>query len=140
MMAQDDEDDVLVVEQDDHRRLEENSHLLQDAEYSAPFSGGQSAISSASKFSPISKITLYCMALHFLLAFFEMVLSAPLLSLFEQSLCVSYYATHDPSIIGHSGSVPEALCKLPEIQRDLATVRGWKSLFDTIPGQSTRSG
>jgi hypothetical protein len=67
------------------------------------------------------------MSIHFLLAFCEMILVAPLIRLFEQSLCLSHYDFP-------SAGIPESMCKGPEIQHPLATIRGWKSMFDTIPG------
>lgn len=75
----------------------------------------------------LDKIVLYFMVIHFLLAFCEIILVAPLIKLFENSLCLTYY--NFPA-----DGVEEALCKIPEIQRPLATIRGWKSMFDTIPG------
>ena len=72
-------------------------------------------------------ITAYFMMIHFLLAFCEMVLVAPLIELFEKSICLTYY--NFPS-----GGVEEGQCKVDAIQVPLATVRGWKSMFDTIPG------
>lgn len=76
---------------------------------------------------PLSLLVLYFMAIHFLLAFAEIILVAPLIRLFENSLCLSYYGFPD-------GGVAEALCKIPDIQKPLATIRGWKSMFDTLPG------
>ncbi|CZT43672.1 uncharacterized protein RSE6_03743 [Rhynchosporium secalis] len=75
----------------------------------------------------------FFMGVHFLLAFREILLVVPLIELFEQSLCFSYYSVHDLSIIGHGGWILEALCKIAEIQHDLATIRGWKLLLDTAP-------
>lgn len=76
----------------------------------------------------ISTTVFYFMAIHFLLAFCEMILVAPLIKLFEESLCLTYY--NFPS-----GGVEESQCKIFEIQHSLATTRGWKSLFDTLPGR-----
>lgn len=84
--------------------------------------------------APLSHVVPYFMAIHFLLAFCELILVAPLIKLFEQSLCISYYGAHDPSVLGPGGDVPEALCKIQAVQAPLATIRGWKSMFDTIPG------
>jgi hypothetical protein len=75
------------------------------------------------------------MTIHFLLAYCELILVAPLIKLFEQSLCTVYYDTHNPSALG-PGGIPESLCKIQEIQAPLATIRGWKSMLDTIPGSS----
>jgi hypothetical protein len=80
------------------------------------------------KSSPaLTNIVLYFMAIHFLLAFCEMILVAPLIQLFENSLCLDHYGFP-------VGGVEELLCKVPEIQGPLATIRGLKSSFDTLPG------
>lgn len=84
--------------------------------------------------SPLYTLFLYFMALHFLISFCEMILVAPLIKLFEGSLCFSYYNIHNPSVIGPGDALQESLCKIPEVQAPLATIRGWKSFFDTIPG------
>ncbi len=76
---------------------------------------------------PLSTLVFYFMAIHFLLAFCEIILVAPLIKLFENSLCLNHYGFQ-------VAGVEEALCKIPEIQQPLATIRGWKSTFDTIPG------
>jgi hypothetical protein len=86
--------------------------------------------------SPLSHLVLYFMAIHFLLAYCELILVAPLIKLFEQSLCIVYYDIHDPSVIGPGGGILESLCKIQEIQAPLATIRGWKSMLDTIPGSN----
>ncbi len=99
---------------------------------SNPTSRGQKT--SLNDAMPLSRLVLYFMAIHFLLAYCELILVAPLIKLFEQSLCISYYEIHDPGVISPGGSVPELMCKIQAIQAPLATIRGWKSLFDTIPG------
>jgi hypothetical protein len=79
--------------------------------------------------SSLSSLIIYFMTIHFLLAFSEIILIAPLLRLFENSLCLSHYGFP-------VGGVPESSCKGPEIQVPLATIKGWKSMLDTIPGIS----
>jgi hypothetical protein len=74
----------------------------------------------------LNNLILYFMTIHFLLAFCQIILVAPLIRLFENSLCLTYY--NFPI-----GGVQESLCKIPEIQKPLATIRGWKSTLDTIP-------
>jgi hypothetical protein len=64
----------------------------------------------------LDKLVFYFMIIHFLLAFCEIILVAPLIKLFEESLCLSHY--NFPA-----GGVEEVLCKIPEIQRPLATIR-----------------
>ena len=84
----------------------------------------------------ISHVFLSCLLLYFLVEMYDMITIAPLVALFEQSICRSYYEIHDPSSIRPGGSVAEHLCKIDSIQEELAIVRGWKLAFDTIPGQS----
>ncbi|KAG9240836.1 major facilitator superfamily domain-containing protein [Calycina marina] len=72
------------------------------------------------------KHVIYFMTIHFLLAFCTIILVAPLIRLFENSLCLKHYGFP-------SGGVKESLCKIPDIQGSLATIRGWKSTLDTIP-------
>lgn len=63
-----------------------------------------------------------------------MVLIAPLISLFEYSLCHSYYNFPEPNFRLDNREVISEMCKIPEIQGPLATIRGWKSFGDTVPG------
>jgi hypothetical protein len=100
---------------------EEEEHLLEDEP--PPYPVGAYPESDM----PVTAQIIYFMSIHFLLAFCEMILVAPLVRLFEESLCQSHYGF--PSV-----GVPEHMCKGPEIQDPLATIRGWKSMFDTIPG------
>ncbi|KAF7946075.1 uncharacterized protein EAE97_005113 [Botrytis byssoidea] len=81
----------------------------------------------------LQTLILCFMTLHFLIAFCEMVLVAPLISLFESSLCHSYYNFPEPSLRLDNRDVISEMCKIPEIQGPLATIRGWKSFGDTVP-------
>jgi hypothetical protein len=98
---------------------------------------GKSKFRAWFRVSGISTSVLYCIVLHFLLAFIEMVQITPLLVLFERSICLQYYRTHNPTAIAPDGSIAETLCKISLVQQDLATVRGWKSSLDAIPGNET---
>lgn len=49
---------------------------------------------------------------------------APRLRMLELSLCRDYHSLRDPSVINGDGSVPEDMCKLPEIQGSLAKQMG----------------
>jgi hypothetical protein len=77
----------------------------------------------------LSGLIFYFMMIHFILAFCDIILNAPLQRLFENSLCLKYY--HFPE-----SGVLEGSCKISEVQYNLAILRGWKSMFDNIPGQS----
>lgn len=60
----------------------------------------------------------------------------PEIRLLEMAVCRDYYRIHDPSVIGSSplAYVPEHLCKVRDIQRDLAYLRATKSLLTNLPG------
>ncbi|CAG8971623.1 hypothetical protein HYALB_00008016 [Hymenoscyphus albidus] len=76
--------------------------------------------------TPFSLLVFYFMAVNFLLAFGEHIIVAPLIKLFENSLCLSHYGFPDHVLD------PE-LCQIIDVQRPLAQIRGWKSMFDVIP-------
>lgn len=83
-----------------------------------------------------SRAALYFMSIYFLLAFCELVPIASFVKLFERSLCIAYYDLHRPNIVPPGEEIPELLCKVPDIQTSLATIRGWKSMLDTVPGRN----
>ena len=79
-------------------------------------------------------LVVYCLTLYFLVEMFDMVTIAPLTALLEQSLCRTWYRSHDPSLISPGGSVEEQFCKIEPIQAEVAVLRGWKLAFDALPG------
>jgi hypothetical protein len=75
----------------------------------------------------LSRTTVCCIALYFMMEMFDMVTVAPLVALYENAICMTYYGPDDAWNTRHS-------CKIQPIQRELALVRGWKGFFDAIPG------
>jgi hypothetical protein len=105
----------------------ETTPLLADnALQDEPHSKSKPGVLSSSR--RLSGLIFYFMMIHFLLAFCDIILNAPLQRLFENSLCLKYYNFPE-------SGVPEGSCKISEIQYNLAILRGWKSMFDNIPGQ-----
>jgi hypothetical protein len=100
--------------------------LADDALQDRPHSMSKLGVLSSSR--RLSGLIFYFMMIHFLLAFCDIILNAPLQRLFENSLCLKYYNFPE-------SGVPEGSCKISEIQYNLAILRGWKSMFDNIPGQ-----
>jgi hypothetical protein len=49
---------------------------------------------------------------------------------YEGVICRQYYQKHDPSRFGDDGNVPEKLCKIPDIQSNLAQLRGIMSFLE----------
>ncbi|KAL1596410.1 hypothetical protein SLS60_009056 [Paraconiothyrium brasiliense] len=58
----------------------------------------------------------------------------PKTRVFEANICARWYEENDPSKLGKDGAVPEALCKIDEVQQKLAMIFGWQDTFDAIPG------
>ena len=52
----------------------------------------------------------------------------------ESIYCHQYYQTADPSKIGQDGKIPEQLCKVEDVQKQLSTLRGWMSFWSHLPG------
>lgn len=74
---------------------------------------------------------LACIFVLFLInQFCIILLEVPRVRLFERVICDRYYKDHDDRLLGSK----EELCKLPEIQSELATVIGIKTALDAIPG------
>jgi hypothetical protein len=60
----------------------------------------------------------------------------PLNRVIERRLCRDYYSEHDPSRIGHGGSVPENLCKIDTVQKALAWIQGAMDTAWIVGGRS----
>ncbi|OJJ96603.1 hypothetical protein ASPACDRAFT_81267 [Aspergillus aculeatus ATCC 16872] len=56
--------------------------------------------------------------------------NGPVTRIFESIACREYYAQYDPTQIGANGQVDEDLCKIKEVQQDLAAVKGYMEFFD----------
>jgi hypothetical protein len=54
----------------------------------------------------------------------------------ELSICRAYYYEHDPTLVDVNGNVQETLCKVDEVQIELALISGWLAFFETVPGKS----
>jgi len=106
--------------EDDRDERDEAGPLLPSASQPRLYNDGEEV------HKPFDKLILYFMIIHFLLGFCQIILVAPLIRLFENSICMSHYGFP-------VNGVEESLCKIIEIQGPLATIRGWKSTLDTIP-------
>ena len=62
------------------------------------------------------------------------LMEPPKTRLFEANICLRYYEKNDPSKIGPDGTVDEALCKVEQVQQEMAMIFGWQDMFDSIPG------
>ncbi|KAJ5668671.1 hypothetical protein N7462_009741 [Penicillium macrosclerotiorum] len=88
------------------------------------------ANASVSKITFRLKIILFAMILAVEVGF--AFLEGPMVRIMESIACGQYYSQADPSKIGANGQVPEELCKLAEIQSELAAVKGYHMFFDGL--------
>lgn len=67
------------------------------------------------------------------------LIDTPEVRLLEMAVCRDYYRANDPGVIGPppQAYVPEQLCKIKGIQRDLAYLRATRSLLMTLPGNTS---
>lgn len=57
---------------------------------------------------------------------------SPMVRIYESITCRHYYAQHDSSQIGTDGQVEEDLCKVKDVQTELAAVKGYMEFFDGL--------
>ncbi|KAJ5160912.1 uncharacterized protein N7482_007916 [Penicillium canariense] len=85
---------------------------------------------SASQISFRLKLILFAMVLSVEIGF--AFLEGPMVRVMESIACGQYYTETDPTKIGANGQVPEEMCKLAEIQAELAAVKGYHMFFDGL--------
>lgn len=123
-----------VEERDDPER--EDIRLLQDDDTLEP-TREQIIANEVKRLSPSAyqRNVVLCAVVFFFAELFELSLFAPTTALLERAICRAYYKTTSPDLIGSDGWVAEQLCRERPIQAELAVVKGWKAVFDCIPGQ-----
>ncbi|KAF7182909.1 hypothetical protein CNMCM7691_002653 [Aspergillus felis] len=75
-------------------------------------------------------VTLFAMILAFEVGI--VMAHGPMTRIYESIACRQYYAEYDPRQIAADGQVPESLCKIKEVQTELAAVKGYKEFFDGV--------
>ena len=89
------------------------------------------------RLSSSSRTLLLATTILFLLESADLLLLPPKIRLLEAKLCRKYYESTEPPIVSLAkGDVEEKLCKIPEIQAHLASIRGWQVIWDAIPGKT----
>lgn len=82
------------------------------------------------------RVASLCAVLKILQTLNTAISVVPRLRLYEATICRSYYRTFDPSVFDAGNNVPEELCKIPQVQADLAQLTGWNSFFFYVPSES----
>ena len=94
------------------------------------------AILAVKSFLVENPILICTFALQFCNYFAKHMVEVPTIKLFEQAICNRYYseeAIQPPSAL----DVDESFCKIPAIQKELATLTGLKFTFDALPALFT---
>jgi hypothetical protein len=113
---------VVAVEE----LADESQPLLPQAPHDAASTHGR---------SPRSRWHVY--ALFFIVAGIDstvFMLSLPLTRVYESITCYQWYLSAQPSRYPDPSSIPESMCKIPQVQEKLATLRGYELLFMALPG------
>lgn len=54
----------------------------------------------------------------------------------EQSICRTHYMQSQPAMVKPGGMMDEEMCKLPEIQSQVARVHGIFKVLNLMPGKN----
>lgn len=118
----------------DHSDLESNSerdNLLSAADEAPTDNSGADETPNEKDAYRMIRIQVYLAVLVANLAF--IILGPAQTKIFEQVICLRWYGEHQPDQVPESRLMPEAQCKLPPIQRELASLRGIYDMFDAAP-------
>jgi hypothetical protein len=70
------------------------------------------------------------------ICFGGVLISSTYVYLVEQALCRKYYMLHEPSRVGINGLVDEEICKMPEIEAQVASIYGIFNSLTYLPSRS----
>ncbi|KUI59808.1 hypothetical protein VP1G_06988 [Cytospora mali] len=77
-------------------------------------------------------VRLACIGLDFLTQTYDQIRIVPEIALFEQYVCRAHYAQDGGYYIPDGSIISPELCKVHDVQYQLARLRSWKALFDGI--------
>ncbi|KAE8354939.1 putative MFS transporter [Aspergillus coremiiformis] len=60
------------------------------------------------------------------------MIPGPMTRIIESIACRKYWAVHDPSQIPANGQVAEKLCKIPAVQTEVTTVKGYSDFWEEL--------
>ena len=61
------------------------------------------------------------------------VLGPAQVRIYERIFCEQWYQEHNTDLALVDGQIPEKLCKIPVVQRQLSSLRGWMEFFEATP-------
>ena len=124
-------------EQDQHAQSkiqdEPSSAAAAEAETETPAGSGGATTSSALESQKVR--TRLTVTLFFIILSVELgagMTSGPITRILESIACRQFYLETDASKVGADGQVAENMCKMKEVQTELAAVRGYMEFFDGL--------
>ncbi|KAJ5773794.1 Major facilitator superfamily domain general substrate transporter [Penicillium paradoxum] len=97
---------------------------------SRPSIGSRTAEANASASAITFRLKLIMFAMILAVEVGFAFLEGPMVRIMESIACRQYFLDVDPTKIGADGQVPEAMCKVGEVQAELAAVKGYHVFFD----------
>lgn len=62
-----------------------------------------------------------------------MIIAPARIRIFEQIYCDEYYRNHPTIQLPYHGPIPEEMCKVTEVQKQVSSLRGWYEFYDSLP-------
>ncbi|KAL5001289.1 major facilitator superfamily domain-containing protein [Aspergillus recurvatus] len=127
--ARDSEEDVPFLPPEHNRGIQHNPPHSQFSTREHGYSGKEGVVINGAIRSRLM-ITLLAMVLAVEVGF--VMAGGPMTRIYESIACREYFAQVDPAKIGSDGQVPEELCKLKEVQSEIAAVTGYMEFFQGV--------
>ncbi|CBF69657.1 hypothetical protein AN6344.2 [Aspergillus nidulans FGSC A4] len=124
--AHDSEEDVPFLPQEHNQIIRHDPSHSQSSTRANGYSGKESVVINGAIRSRLM-ITLLAMVLAVEVGF--VMAGGPMTRIYESIACREYFAQADPTKIGPDRQVPEELCKLKEVQSEIAAVTGYMEFF-----------
>ncbi|KEF60773.1 uncharacterized protein A1O9_02335 [Exophiala aquamarina CBS 119918] len=55
------------------------------------------------------------------------------IQIYERIYCSEWYNKHPADRLTYGNDIPEALCKIPQVQQQVSTLKGWQEFFGAAP-------
>ncbi|KAL5051391.1 hypothetical protein BDW71DRAFT_170919 [Aspergillus fruticulosus] len=127
--AHDSEEDVPFLPPEHNQGIQQNPSHSQSSTRAHGYSGKGSVVINGAIRSRLM-ITLLAMVLAVEVGF--VMAGGPMTRIYESIACREYFTQVDPAKIGSDRQVPEELCKLKEVQSEIAAVTGYMEFFQGV--------
>ncbi|KAL4749202.1 hypothetical protein BDW72DRAFT_178825 [Aspergillus terricola var. indicus] len=127
--ARDSEEDVPFLPPEHNHGIRHNPSHSQSSARAKGYSGKESVVINGAIRSRLM-ITLLAMVLAVEVGF--VMAGGPMTRIYESIACREYFEQADSAKIGPDRQVPEELCKLKEVQSEIAAVTGYMEFFQGV--------